>query len=907
MRKIYTKILLAVILLFAIAPAHSQTNALTINGIVLDENNKPLDFVTVKLPNQNRVSYTDKDGKFKFTLDGSNLKSITIVAQMISKLAVETTISSSQFTSTVKIILKDLNLNLNAVQVSGVRKSTQLSNSSITFDKQAIEQSQAFSLTDVLNNLPGKLFSPLDLQSPKSITLRSEATGNATTNNTLGVAIIIDGLAQSNNANMQNKNLGSFGLSGSILNDYKNSVGYDVTFGGLDLREIPADNIESIEVISGVAPAQYGDLTDGAIIINRQAGKTDYQFSSRINNGSTNFSLSKGYNLNEKAGFLNFNANYLISNNDPRDNMKKYTRLSGGLMHTKHFGRNIKNTLSIDFSNKFDDAKMDPDDDRDLLTYSKNRKFGFSNRTSMEVNNSFLKRISLNFGADFGYQETYTQWYLNGNPKPMANKDTTGVYEGYFIPGTYTAKDHIIGKPKNFNGNLNFFSEYNMAKIKHFLSYGANLSISSNKGQGVLFDPEFPRFANSGSKNERPYDFQLIPPLVNAGFYVEDRFKLAIFKRDLSFTTGIRYDLQNGFGSIQPRLSTNYSIAKNLKFNMAYGIATKAPTMAFRYPGPTYFDIPLINYYTGDVRNSLLLVYTYKYVPDNSKLKPSQSNQFEMGLSYENKFFSSSVYAYTKNNKNGFNTQISYSTLNVPEYTYKVVNGAKPTYTATGKYLEKSGLSLSEVTNGVSSKNTGLEFYIATRKIESIQTSFSFNSSLIVSEYHNSSNSTVTARDEDINAGKKAWYGVYEALGNKNNSLLTKLNSDTHIPKLGLVVSLYYDLVLTKNNTIIGNEKFPIGYLDKYGEYYPITKYDPNNTDYGHLSKLIDKATQTKLPFMYGNLSMRISKELKKKIRFSVNAYNVFNLKADYFDDVTLQSYKYISPINIGAELSIKF
>lgn len=893
------------LIIFSCALSASAQN-IVLKGKIIDERNKPIDFATVKIPSQDRETYTDNKGQFSFVIDSRNLENIIIKAQMIGKVTAESTISKASFKEPIILILNDLNLNLNEVQVSAIRKETQLSNSSVTLDRQAIEQAQAFSLTDILNNLPGKLYSPLDLQSPKNITLRTAATDNAAQNNALGVAIIIDGIVQSNNANMQNKNLGSYG-AGATISDSKNNVGYDVTFGGLDLREIPADNIESIEVISGIAPAQYSDLTDGAIIINRQAGKTDYQFNTRINGSSTNFSLSKGYRLSEKAGFLNMNINYLISNNDPRDNMKKYDRLSGGVMYTKYFGRKIKNTLSLDFSEKLDDAKQDPDDEKDRLTYSKSRKIGIANRTSFEISSKLVKRISLNLGADFGYQDTYSQYYLNGNPKAMANKDTIGVYEGYYIPGNYTAKDQVVGRPKNFNGNISFSSEYNIGGLKHFLSYGANLSISSNGGKGVLYDPDFPRFANVGLKNERPYDFELVPALINTGFYAENRFKIGVFKRDLSLTTGIRYDIQNGYASVQPRLSTNYTIAKNFKFNMAYGIATKAPTMSYRYPGPTYFDIPLINYYTGDVRNSLLLVYTYKYTPDNSKLKPSQSNQFEMGFSYENKFFNSSIYAYSKNNKNGFNTQTSYFAIIVPEYSYSVVNNAKPTYAATGNYIAKTGLSMSEANNGVSSKTEGLELFISTKKIKAIQTSFSLNSSLIKSNFNNSNRQISIARDEDILANKKAWYGLYSALGNKNTSLMSKLNSDTHISRLGLVVSLYYDFVWLQNIKVIGNDRFPIAYLDKFGNYYTIASFDPNNGDYGHLSKLADRASQTKLPFMYGNLSMRIAKELKKKIRFSVNAYNILNLKANYYDESTKQLYNYLEPINIGAEISIKF
>ncbi len=890
---------------------HTYAQNIVFKGKVVDENNKPVSFAVVNFTKLQRITYTDNSGDFQLNIGQKDHQAIDLKLTYVGKKTLDTTILANQLSNFHVLKMLDLSLSLKEVEVSQVRKA-QSSNSSIVFNRQAIEQVQAFSLADVLNNLPGKLYSPVDLQSPKNLTLRTTADGNAGLNNAMGTAIIIDGLALSNNSNMQNKNIGTYGLGGSLISDRKNLIGtkaidYDVTFGGIDLREIPADNIESIEVISGVAPAKYGDLTDGAVIINRQAGKTDYQFNTRINGGSTNFSLTKGFKLSEKAGFLNVNFNYLISNNDPRDNMKKYDRVSGGLMYTKYFDKKIKNTFSIDYSTKLDDAKQDPDDGKDLMTYSKNRRLGFSNRTSFEINHPLLKSISLNVGADFGYQNSYAQWYLNGNVKPMANKDTTGVYEGYYLPGNYTAIDQVVGKPKNFNGNVSFSSDFKTGNLQHFLSYGANISTSSNKGQGVLFDPERPRFINQGFKNERPYDFELLPTLINTGLYLQDAFDFKFLKRVVDLSAGLRYDIQNGYGNLQPRISASYNLSNKLKFNAAYGISTKAPTMAYRYPGPTYFDIPIINYYTGDVRNSLFLVYTHKYVPDNSNLKPSKSNQVELGLSYSEKDFNTSIFAYHKNNTDGFNAQTTVFSLSVPTYTYTVVAGNKPVYTPNGGTTLKTGLSNSVVTNNVTSKTDGIEWFFSTKKIKAIQTSFSFNSNYTYSDFFNSGTTIVGANDADILAGKKAWYGVYTPRENRNNGITSKLNSDTHISKLGLVISLYYDFVWSKNVKVLGDGLYPIAYLDKDGNYFPITNFDPSNVDYGHLARATDVETQKELPFKYGNLSFRLSKELKKKIRFSINAYNVLNLRIKYYDNITQKTYNYVEPLSIGGELSIKF
>lgn len=900
---------IVIAILLILFPFSLWAQMITIFGKVQDNNGRPLQYASVKLIDYDRTVYSNTDGNYTISIARKNIENLRIVFSMVGKTTVDSTlIISTANNYTLNVVLKDLSLSLKEVQVSAEQKTTS-SNSSIVFNSQTIEQSQAFSLADILNLLPGRQYSPVDLQSPKMITLRTQGDSDVALNNAMGTAIIVDGLAQNNNANMQTKNIGTY--PSSTINDRHNTnQNYDVTFGGLDLREIPVDNIEKIEVISGVAPAKYGDLTDGAIIIDRKAGKTSYSFNTRINNGSTNFSLNKGYQLPQKAGFLNANFNYLISNNDPRDNMKKYSRVSGGLMHTIYFSNKIKNTFSVDYSAKLDDIKQDPDDGREEMIYSINRKLTVSNRLSWQLNNKIIKDIQLSTGLSVGFQDTYSQYYINGNVKPMANKDTMGVYEGYYLQGNYLAVDQVQGKPRNFNGNLNFSSDFNTGNIKHVISYGVSLSLSNNGGKGVLFDPDRPRLVSLlGYKNERPYNFQLIPNVINSGFYAEDRFNIKVFGKNLRFNTGIRYDMQNGYGAIQPRLSSNLNISKHLSLNAAYGMATKAPTMAYRYPGPTYFDIPLLNVYTGNASNSLFLVYTHKYIPDNSLLKPSKSNQAEVGLNYQHKLFSASIHGYYKNNTDGFNAQSSIFFLQVPEYTYTINNNQKPVYTPTGNYKIVADIRNNVVTNNVTSKNSGLELFVTVRKIKAIQTSFTLNTAYGYSSYYNAGDLIASANINDILADKKAWYAVYEAAESIGKSLSSSLTSDTHFSSLGLVASLYLDMVWLKNQHYLGQDRYPKGYIDKYGGYYPITNFDPNNPDYGYLLKKIEKSTQKKLPFAYGNISMRVAKELKNNISFSVNAYNVFNLNPKYYDRTltTPSTLKYLSPLSVGAAISIKF
>lgn len=69
----------------------------------------------------------------------------------------------------------------------------------------------------------------------------------------LGTQIILDGIPLTNNANMQ------IGIGQSTANS------------GLDLRNIPAENIKEVEIIRGIPSVQYGDFTDGLMIVKTKA------------------------------------------------------------------------------------------------------------------------------------------------------------------------------------------------------------------------------------------------------------------------------------------------------------------------------------------------------------------------------------------------------------------------------------------------------------------------------------------------------------------------------------------------------------------------------------------------------------------------------------------------------------
>jgi ferric enterobactin receptor len=377
-----------------------------IKGVIRDLQLKPLHLASIYVVERDLTYYTQNDGSFAIPV-WPNQQQLQFVVSMVDKKAQVIIVKKADYAKVLQIQLKDLSYTLEDVRINPVQKTTVHSNSSIVFDEEAIERVQAFSLMDVLKTLPGKASTAPNLDAPQTLTLRGALGGNYDLNNSLGIPIIMDGVTLSNDANMQARSVSQFGMSGSILSGAKNYSGGDVPFQGIDLRDIPVETIEQIEVIQGVASARFGELTDGAILIQRKAGKTPFSFTTNIHAGSSNYSLSKGFALPSKAGALNLSTNYALSNPDPRDRVKAYSRVGGNVMWSYTLGSGFRNTLSIDGHKRLDEVKMDPDDDTQQMSRTKNAGFSISNRSQWLTSLPWLSTLQWTLAYSQSSQDSY--------------------------------------------------------------------------------------------------------------------------------------------------------------------------------------------------------------------------------------------------------------------------------------------------------------------------------------------------------------------------------------------------------------------------------------------------------------------------------------------------------------------
>lgn len=92
-------------------------------------------------------------------------------------------------------------------------------------------------------------------------------------NKAFGVQLMVNDVVLSNNENMQSYNSANsspFALSFNASTRGGNLTPAQANYG-VDLREIPTENIESVEVIQGIPDAKYGDLTSGLIKVTTTA------------------------------------------------------------------------------------------------------------------------------------------------------------------------------------------------------------------------------------------------------------------------------------------------------------------------------------------------------------------------------------------------------------------------------------------------------------------------------------------------------------------------------------------------------------------------------------------------------------------------------------------------------------
>ncbi|UII25363.1 TonB-dependent receptor [Fulvivirga maritima] len=878
------------IIFFCSFSAQAQT---TISGKVISyEDSVALPGVSIQNQNTNQWTYTDTNGQFSITL---NAKAFELEFHFLGKQEYILRSSDIGNTSQVLIKLKDENLELNEVTVTATPTTSKVG-SSIKLDEYAVDQVQSFSVGDILQQLPGQTISAPDFTRSKAITLRSANTTNV---NAFGVSFVLDGVALSNDANMQ------------TYDDSNGLLDTDNVNSSIDLRTIPASNIEEVEVITGIPDAKYGNLTSGVVKINRKAGVTPYTLSANLRQGTTSMSLNKGFKINDKGGALSLSFDYLNSNTDPRESLKKFNRINTSAIWSTHNNDNtIRNTLSFTFHNNFDDINYDKDNDDGGQDASSRKDIGFrvSNRLSWKPNTQIIDNISLNAAYSYASQRSYKQQFINNGGKILPTSTETGLAPGEYTPVAYLQKSEVFGKPINISANVSLNKVLKTNNTDHSLSLGTNLSYTDNSGKGKVVSSEnalayiaLSSAGDSDGNSTRPLDFDsYVKPRVNYGIYLQDNITHTFANnKELYANIGFRMDMQNGFASFGPRANFGYELTKKWSVRGGIGFASKAPSLSQIYPGDQYFDMLIADFRTNEY--SFNLIQTYKQEIGKLNLSPNKSWKYEIGTNYNAKIASLAITAYYNFTYNGIVSDDKYTSVSVPNVDFNFENpNQAPTYQISG--YRDILLTYSQAYNGSETKDKGIEFYLNFKKIKAINTSFSLNGSYTHSTTFNSSERFKKSKDP---LETEYLYGFNKTQPDIRDQLKLTATITHHISEIGLLISLTAEQFTFSTNYASIIDLYPYAYLNGAGQRIEIAPEERTAEKYSSIVLPESNSTDNRTS-IYHNFHLRISKELSNGLSFSFYAYNFLDYQPMVESTISGKMSKN-DPISFGAQIKYQF
>ena len=881
-----TKALIPIfVLLFVSITAQAQS--LSLKGKVFDSKTKaPLYYTVVNLKGTHVYDLTKEDGSF--SLNEIKKGKYTMFISVLGYQAQEKEIDVQTSQNDIKIYLNPSSLDLEEVTVTAQASQSKSGSTTYKIGSQAIQQVQPISVSDILQLIPGNQVGATNLAQVSQVNLRSAGGNNDI--NSFGTAVIIDGNQLSNDGNMQAFNT-AIGDAG----------GNNVANQGVDLRDIPASNIESVEVVSGVASAKFGNITSGAVIIKRKAGYTPWRVSFNSNPTSYQGGINKGFRLN-KGGFLNADFDYTYANNSATSRRNFYQRINTGLRWTKEFSKKLSwsNNLAFSYSLSFDGQRKDPDEKVVISdTEYKNQSYRLSNNGSLNIFGRTNYSLSINYTDQYSRKDI-----LSAGPIPIIESLEEGTYFTKYTPISFHQNTELYGAPLNINGRFDTEQIFTTGKLKHNTNIGIEYSFNKNYGKGKVLDKDGQTASISGP-GSRETDFYNVPASLIYSAYFQDDINYSRAKSNYLLKLGARYDYMiEKYHLLSPRLSLSAKYFDKFRIRAAYGLSYKAPSMLQLNPAPAYFDILNLNHYANDEARRLAVVTTYIHQPENGYLKPSKGETFEGGIDFEHKEWNFRLTLFQKKITNGITSNSILKTFEkeiwevLEEYPDK-----QPLVGPTGNSIYVSS-KMNTYANASKSKTTGIELSAQFPKIKATNTRFNLSGSYLKTNSHRDVPSVKSSGS--LTGSQTNRYGVYETPAYNAYICRSNLTVIQHIPEIKLMVTLTGE-ANWKNKYEVSKYPsiYPIAYYEKTGEYVEIPENMRSSDEFSDLFNSDNRYKNTPIP-TYFNFHLQIRKETKQGHSFSFYANNFMWYNPSYIDENNKTRVYQNSKVTFGFGMNFK-
>lgn len=858
--------------------ASAQATVDVVGLVRTTPSNRPLAGATVLVQPGDRVTSTDTAGVFVLRSVPAGTLHLEVRHPRVATVQVRRDVGAGR-SDTIRVVLAERSSYLPAVQVTAAEATSDGATRS-RVGRAALEHLQGSSLADALQLVPGQLADNPTLASARQLLLRQVPTVAAADRaNALGTAIVVDGVPLSNNANLQSDR--------TILNAAPGSLPvFSSTAGrGLDLRQVPLDNIESIEVVRGIPSARFGDLTAGAVVVETRAGAAQPEIRARVNPTTVELSGLAGWGDGVTRGAWRADANVTDAVDDPRLRIGAFRRATGQLAWTQPWGRGGRSTTRVVVVDALDELRPDADDTRIQRRHlARDQQWRVSTHGTWASAPGQPARVSWTLAHVVTTQEAFTQELVGRDIFPLATASRDTMVAVPFGRSEYLSRLQVNGRPVATYGRLDLRQTLLGAASVHQLVAGVEVRRESNTGAGRQFDPESPPRQNY-SVGDRPRAFGEVPALRLGAAYLEDRWTGRVLGGVAALDAGLRVDVADrvdGTGRAawmaawQPRVNARWSPTERTSLRVGAGRTAKVPTLEQQYPGPSFFDLASFNYYPVNPAERLAVVTTRRVNVPWGRLGFVTATKGELGVEHRRDGTLLTLTAFREETRGAVGVTrtpvpLAYPRLRATAFPAGLPPVLDPVPVAVDTFI--GAFDRPVASRGV--RSTGVEWSADLSASPAARTSVQVGGAWIRSVGRD--DATFVDTDPLLRgAVAPTRLGVYPSgQGTMAERVVSSTRIVHRLPEAGLVVSVLWQAVWRDANRVTGRSSLPIATVGRDGIVRPLPPAEAAAPAFADLVRPLvasDTAWTSRPPLMLFNV--RLTKALPGRGQLAVFVNN---------------------------------